>query len=445
MAYRFTPMTIEPDDEMHNLKIIFISLAIVFIGFFGSMREAGALDINTLRFGQHGDSIRVVLELSTEADFRAMAQGSPAQILLDVPALSGQPVIQRASLPDLIKDIRLEPLGNSHSRLTFVLDQPAAIRNAFLMPAGEGMPVRLVLDLARTTQAAFDRQIGRSFGTLTIASDAKDLPFAGISGPRLDTARLEAISKPKAPEVAGVEVADVKSPDAPQTLPLVVIDAGHGGIDGGASGSGLLEKDVTLAMARDLRRTLETTGKYRVALTRDSDKFIRLEERVHIARRLKADLFVSIHADSSEGMTRAKGASFYTLSNRASDHETAALAARENRADLLAGVELPTDDKELAGIMIDLTTRETVRESRGLATQLVNAFTKNQLNMPNGPKRSAGFMVLKAPDIPSVLIETGFLSNPEEVKKLADNRYRESLSAGIAQGIDAWFKLRKTP
>lgn len=429
MAYRFTSMTIELDDGMHNLKIIFISLAIVFIGFFSHVRQASALDITTLRFGQHGESNRIVLELSADADFRATLQDSPAQIVLDLPAISGQPVIQRKTLPPLIKDVRLEPLGGNHSRISFILNQPATIRSAFLIPTEGGAAARLVLDAGPATQEAFERQKGRSFGTLTIANDAKNIPFAGSGGPRLDT-----ISKPLSPT----------APTAPELLPLVVIDAGHGGIDGGASGSGVLEKEVTLGIARDLKRALEATGKYRAELTRDTDKFIRLEERVHIARRLRGDLFISIHADSMPGgVSSAKGASFYTLSNTASDHQTAALAARENRADLLAGVELPTDDKDLAGIMIDLTTRETMRESRGFANYLVKAFTEAAIEMPNGPKRSAGFVVLKAPDIPSVLIETGFLSNPEEVKKLADIRYRQSLSEAIAQGVDAWFKARE--
>lgn len=436
MAYRFTPMTIEPDDEMHNLKITFISLIVVFTAFFGGVRMAAALDIKTMRFGQHGDSSRVVLELSAEADFRATIQDSPARIVLDLPAISGQPVIQRKTLPPLIKDVRLEPLSNNYSRLSFITEQPAIIRSSFLMPAEGESPARLVLDINPASQEAFGRQMGRSFGTLTIASDAKNIPFAGIGGPRLDI-----ISKPKNPDAP-----DVPAPTIAETLPLIVIDAGHGGVDGGATGSGINEKDITLAIARDLRTALKATGKYRVELTRDTDKFIRLEERVHIARRLRANLFISIHADSMPGGTSsAKGASFYTLSNRASDRESAALAARENRADLLAGVELPTDDKDLAGIMIDLTTRETMRESRHLAGEMVASFKADGLDMPNGPKRSAGFVVLKAPDIPSILIETGFLSNPEEVKKLADNRYRETISAAIAKGVDAWFTARATP
>lgn len=387
-----------------------------------------------MRFGQHGASVRIVMDLSAEADFRAMAQNGPRRIIIDTPMLSGQPLIRRSDLPGMIRDIRLEPLGDAHSRMTFVLDKPAIIRSAFLMPRTGDKPARLVVDISPVSEENFIKQIDRPYGTLLIADSARGLPFAGTA-----TAKLDAISKPKEPGTP-----DITAPEGPALRPLIMIDAGHGGQDPGASGTGVKEKDVTLAVARTLRSILEATGKYRVEMTRERDVFVRLPERVKIARKAGADLFVSIHADSvSGGFTSAQGASVYTLSARASDAQAASLAARENKADLLSGLSLPDEDADVANILIDLTTRETARQSRRFAGDLIESFEDSKIHLVEGPRRAAGFLVLKAPDIPSVLVELGFLSNPDEVKKLADNGYRMTIGKAIADGIDTWLKDQK--
>ena len=432
---------------MHNLKFVIIFVVVVFAGFFTGGRDASALAVKTLRFGRHDAGTRIVMDLDSEADFRATVQTDPPRIVIDLPALTDQPQVKRSQLPDIVRDIRIEAVSGGLSRLSFILNNTATIRSAFLIPSSGNGGARLVVDAAPASQPVFDQQVGRPYGTLQIAGDGtvnapgslKTLPFAGIAKPQ-----LAPISQPNSPTIGGPTI-DTPKVDSPNKLPLVMIDAGHGGIDPGASGSGVREKDVTLAVAKNLRDALRATGKYRAELTRDHDIFIPLAERVQIARRAGADLFVSIHADSMPGASSATGASFYTLSDQASDAQTARLAARENQADLLAGVQLPTKDKDVATILIDLAMRETTNQSKRFANYLVGAFKDDALPTAPSPDRHAGFMVLKAPDVPSVLVELGFLSNPAESKKLNDPAYRKTLGNTIADGVDRWFKTRKNP
>lgn len=392
------------------------------------MPAAMALDIKNMRFGTHGAAVRTVMDLDADADFRATVQSDPPRVIVDLPSVSSRPSVKRSEMPFLIKDIRMEPIGDNHTRLTFMLDNFAVIRSAFLMPATAKMPARLVLDVAPVSAAIFPKYVGRPYGTLVIREEAEKIPFAGINGPK-----LAPIAKPAAPTKAQL-----------QDRPMIVIDAGHGGVDSGAVGGGIMEKDVTLSVARALRKQLESTGRYRARLTRERDIFIKLAERTRMARRVDADLFISIHADSINGNGyAAQGASFYTISDRASDEQTARLATRENQADLLAGIELPEEDKDVAAILIDLAMRETVNQSKRFANNLVNAFSKKDIPTLPDPHRHAGFVVLKAPDVPSVLVEVGFLSNPDEARKLADGTYRAQVANAIAIAVDDWFKTRE--
>jgi len=221
---------------------------------------------------------------------------------------------------------------------------------------------------------------------------------------------------------------------------VIVLDPGHGGADPGAvAGSGILEKNITLAVARELKRQMEETGRYRVVLTRDRDVQIRLRDRLDMARRERADLFISLHADKIQ-RNDVRGASIYTLSRNASDAETARLAERENAAGVVAGVDLNSESQEIAGILLDLAMREKMNESSLLARFLEDAFRRKNVKLLPNSHRSAGFAVLKAPDVPSVLIETGFLSNPAEVKLLNSAEFQRRISSAIVEGVDAYFR-----
>lgn len=224
----------------------------------------------------------------------------------------------------------------------------------------------------------------------------------------------------------------------------MVIDPGHGGVDPGTIGvSGTEEKEITLAAAKELKRQLEIGGRYKAVLTRDSDIFLPLRERVQIARNAHAQLFISLHADSI-GTRSFSGSSVYTLSEKASDAETAALAARENKADVIAGADLSDYPGEVAGILIDLAQRETKNDSIKYARLLTGQLDRNGHVLEHG-LRAAGFAVLKAPDVPSVLLEMGYLSNPKEERELRDPRYRAKLMAAVKRATDAYFAERDRP
>ncbi len=220
--------------------------------------------------------------------------------------------------------------------------------------------------------------------------------------------------------------------------PLVVIDAGHGGVDPGALGpEDLREKEVTLRIARAIRDELLAGGRVRVALTRDDDRFLVLRERYGIARRLKADLFISVHCDAA-GAATATGASAYTLSEVASDKEAARLAARENKADVIAGVDLGEARGDVSSILIDLAQRETMNRSAGFA-RLLGREAAPLMPVKANFHRMASLMVLKAPDMPSVLFETGYISNPADAAFLASDDGRERVARSVRRAVEVHF------
>lgn len=224
--------------------------------------------------------------------------------------------------------------------------------------------------------------------------------------------------------------------------PLVVIDAGHGGHDPGALAPDgrLREKDVTLQLARTIRDRLLESGRVRVALTRDDDRFLVLQERYGIARRLKADLFISIHCDSASS-EEASGATIYTLSEVASDKEAARLATRENKADILAGVDLGQQSADISSILIDLTQRETMNMSANFA-RLLGREAQPLIPIKSNYHRMASLMVLKAPDLPSVLFETGYISNPADATLLASREGQRRVAEAVRRAVEVHFATR---
>jgi N-acetylmuramoyl-L-alanine amidase len=237
--------------------------------------------------------------------------------------------------------------------------------------------------------------------------------------------------------VAGSARAEIRA-RPPSRRYTVVVDPGHGGIDPGTTGvSGVFEKDIVLDTARLVAQRLEASKRYRVVLTRTSDEFIALPDRVARARAAGGDLFLSIHADALPDR-EMRGASVFTLSEHASDQEAAALAARENKVDLIAGIDLSRHAPEVSSILIDLARRQTNNQSIRLALELVGELERD-VRMLNNSHRSAGFAVLKAPDIPSALVEIGCLSNREEDVMLRTPSYRQKVATGLARSINDYF------
>ena len=309
---------------------------------------------------------------------------------------------------------------------------------------------KLLFDLATPTvirDGRFDaagRQLTLSLGSV----DAAQFAAASRAGPMeffpFDLSGWT--EKPKykivqdvPPAAKGVPLPAVRGD---RDRPLVVIDAGHGGFDPGAINpvTGLREKDVTLRIAKAIRDGLLATGRVRVALTRDKDKYLVLRERYNIARRLHADLFISIHCDSATSPD-ATGSSVYTLSEVSSDKEAARLATRENKADIINGVNLDDANADVSSILIDLTQRETMNASAGFA-RLLGREAKPLMPTKAVFHRMASLMVLKAPDLPSILFETGYISNPEDSAFLDSTEGRDRIAETVTRAVEVHFARR---
>jgi N-acetylmuramoyl-L-alanine amidase len=307
------------------------------------------------------------------------------------------------------------PTDRGRVRVTIDVSAPAVIRKSFSVPPNGNAPDRFVVDIESAASA----------GPAPVAAAKAASPHAAAPG---------------ATKIAGIAPLPPRRPDVRR---IVVVDAGHGGQDPGTIGaSGTYEKTVTLEMARELKKVLEASGRYRVVMTRDGDSFIRLRDRVALARAAGAELFISLHADSI-GDRRHRGASVYTLSEVASDKEAEALATKENKADLIAGIDLSNENRDVTNILIDLAQRETMNYSARFAATLVDEIdSAAKINV--NPHRFAGFAVLKAPDVPSVLIEMGYLSNKQDERMLRDPRQRKRLAEAIRRAADRFFSEKKS-
>ena len=298
-----------------------------------------------------------------------------------------------------------------------------------------GVPEKdVTLRTARTQKHRLERSGRYREGLTRDRANSK----AKLVEPRRARGRAQGQAQPTARATPNLPIPNRK-PRARGARRVIAIDPGHGGVDPGVIGqSGVLEKDITLRTARILKRRLERSGRYRVILTRDRDVFIRLRDRIAIARKHDADLFVSLHADS---IRRAgiRGLSVYTLSEKASDKEAAELADKENKADLIAGIDLSAETPEVTDILIDLAQRETMNESVRFAAELVQELRRVS-KLLRKTHRFAGFAVLKAPDIPSVLIEMGFLSNRQDERALRQEGYRTQIADSVAQAINHYFE-----
>ncbi|MGP1396949.1 MAG: N-acetylmuramoyl-L-alanine amidase [Inquilinaceae bacterium] len=398
-----------------------------------------------VRLGDHGATTRFVLEMTTASEFRLTTLDEPYRIVLDFPALEWETSSSAPSV-GLIAEHRHEKVGDGTLRVTLSLKRPARVADMFYLPATAARPYRFVLDLGPADPSDFLLTAVRSPAVLRRPDEGPASP-APAADAQVETLAQDSTAAPATAFVAAVPAGlSVPLPGrrpSPPVVRVVAIDPGHGGIDPGAIGpSGTQEKDITLAVARKLRATLEARGRYRVVLTRDSDVYLRLRDRVALARAAGADLFISIHADSIDD-PQVRGASVYTLSDVASDEEAALLAARENRADALAGVALDPEDDIMASILIDLAQRASQNESR-IVAQLVVDNLAVRTPLVRNTHRQAGFAVLKAPDVPSVLVELGYLSNHVDERTLLSSGHREAMAAAIARAIDQYFARHQT-
>jgi N-acetylmuramoyl-L-alanine amidase len=376
-----------------------------------------------VRLAGDGRQTRFILDLDKTIQFHAFALADPYRVVVDLPQVDFRlPNGAGTNGRGLVKAFRYGLVMPGGSRVVFDLTGPARISSSYVLDAANGQPPRLVLEFEEVDRASFAQAM------------------AAESRPELRPAIADAAEIAAAREATAPAAAAPAAPADPR--PVIVIDPGHGGIDNGTQSGNENEKSLVLAFGLALRDRIEKGGKYRVVMTRTDDTFIPLDDRVRIARNQSAALFVSIHADAlprREG--DAQGATIYTLSNRASDAEAERLAETENKADAIGGVNLTAEPTEVADILIDLAQRETRTFSNRFARLLAGEM-KNTARMYKHPLKSAGFRVLKAPDVPSVLVELGYVSNKSDLEHLVSEKWRSRTVGSMALAIDAFFAKR---
>jgi N-acetylmuramoyl-L-alanine amidase len=367
---------------------------------------------------------RFILELDRKIDMRAFALANPNRIVVDTPQVTfGLPAGVGEASRGLIKAFRYGLVMPGGSRIVMDLKRPAKIDKAYVVEAENGQLPKLIVELVATDRASFMQAI--AVENRKAMATAPDKTAAAVAA-----------------AIASSNNNNTNN-NSNDTRPVVVIDPGHGGIDEGAqTETGVNEKTIVLDFAKALRARIEKAGKYRVVMTREEDTFIPLADRVKIARQHKAALFLSVHADSLPGgQGDAQGATIYTLSDTASDAEAAKLAEAENRADAIAGINLTEEPADVADILIDLARRETKTFSNRFARTLVKEM-KQVARIHKNPLKSAGFRVLKAPDVPSVLLELGYVSNKDDYQLLVSDSWRSRTVGSVAQAVDLFFGKR---
>ena len=350
---------------------------------------------------------RFVLDLSASTAFSVFPLDSPDRIVIDLPDV-GFALAKDAGREGkgLVSAFRFGQISAGKSRVVLDVTSPVAVDKSFVLPPANGQPAKLVVDLVPTDRATFASAV-RLYRDSEKAAVADTAPVAQPADGRM----------------------------------RIVLDPGHGGIDSGAiAKSGTREKDIVLAFATTLKGLLEKSGRYEVLMTRSDDTFVSLGGRVAFAREHHADLFVSIHADSFWGGD-VRGATIYTLSDKASDRMAAQIAESENKSDILAGVDVPEDTGEVSDILIDLARRETKNFAVVFARNMIKELGP-RVRLFKRAHQQAGFMVLKAPDVPSALVELGYLSSPEDEKLLTSESWRENTADAMTKAIDDYFRTR---
>ena len=461
--------------------LVFRWLLAAWFGIAWSTAASADAEVLNVRLGVYPDRTRVVLDLSAATGYRIEPQADPRRLVIVLDQAGFKlPAGGSPAGGGLIRAIRIEPAG---SRIVLDLTAPSRVTQSQLLQASDSAPARIFFDLraggAEAQAMAIvpvkeaepvdepDPPKPTSVATMPVqlaSTEAVAIPAgAGRTlsvGPKSAASSGQFPIPPRKPAdeegytdaqsntlVAALDSAAVlpqqKAAIGGGDLPVIVIDAGHGGKDSGAVGAkGTMEKDVNLKMAKELKALLEATGRYKVVLTRTDDHLLALRRRIEVARDAQADLFISLHADHND-KTSLRGASVYTLSENASDAEAAAAAARENKEDLIAGVDLSSQGAMVTSILIDLAQRETKNLSARFAGLLTDELSEHTLVLRDS-HRFAGFVVLKALDVPSVLIELGYLSNAQDEAALGSKRHRRMMGNAIRDAIDHFFAWQQT-
>ena len=400
--------------------------ALPLSSFFSSAcaQTTSTLTAKSLRLGAIEEHTRVVVEFTEAVDYKLFTLSSPYRAVIDLPET-------KWDIPDTIQDkglvsgVRFGSFKQGQGRIVVDLRGPVNVHKHFLLPPTVAIKNhRLVIDFEPATIATFRQMKPAVSQTQTALIPAPDFQPTPTPQPQFSAPTGEFTPKPR----------------PRKTRKIIVIDPGHGGVDPGALGTRSREKDIVLAFSKELVRQLKATRRYDVYLTRSSDIYIPLRQRVQIARNRNADLFISIHADAIK-KKNIRGLSVYTLSEKASDREAAALAKKENQSDIIAGVDFGDQLPEVTNILIDLAQRDTKNASVKFAESLISSARGKTLLLDR-THRFAGFRVLKAPDVPSVLVELGFITNRTDEKQLSSSKWRRRVATSMVEAIDNYFRLK---
>jgi N-acetylmuramoyl-L-alanine amidase len=414
------------------LAVVFALISFVLAGLPAAAQEE-LPSVEAARVSTTPDRARLILDLSAVTEFAVASIADPNRIAVDVkagsvPTIATQPVAGQGIVASFTTTIA----AADRVRVELLLTTPSVIQQAYLLDAVGDQPARLVVDLVTTTQEDF---AARAAADLANSID-RVVPDAVAS---TEPPSSEAAA-PSSEAVAAAPVSDAPVTDPPvsESRPLIVLDPGHGGVDNGATApSGIHEKDITLAFALQLRDLLVASGRFDVAMTREDDSYLTLNERVDLARLNKADLFISLHADTFQEAD-IRGASIYTRDERAADILDKVLSDGETPADVVAGYLPPDAKPAVANILVDLMRRQVRQQAYLAAGDIVKAMEPS-VTLRRFPVRQADFFVLQAPDIPSMLIELGFMSNASDIENLESQAWRDKVVASIAQGVEGYF------
>jgi N-acetylmuramoyl-L-alanine amidase len=416
-------------NSLVSARIVRGALAVFFALFSVAFATAPAAsqdalpDVSAARVSTTPERARLILDLSAVTEFAIASVAGPDRIAVDVragsvPTIATQPVAGQGVVASFTTAIA----GDDRVRVELLLTTPAMVQQAYLLDAVGDQPARLVVDLVTTTPEDF------------AARAAADLANTIT---RVVPEAVTALAEPRSSEPPAAE-APVTAEVAIESRPLIVLDPGHGGNDNGASApSGLHEKDIVLAFALQLRDLLVASGKFDVALTRDDDSYLTLNERVDLARQNRADLLISLHADTFQEAD-IRGASIYTRDERAADILDKVLSQGETRADVVSGYVASGAQPAVVDILVDLMRRQMRQQAYLAAGDIVKAMEPS-VTLRRFPVRQADFFVLQAPDIPSMLIELGFMSNAADIENLESQQWRDRVVGAIARGVEGYF------
>jgi len=387
---------------LNLLQSVFVVCSIV-----AGSAAAQDVSIDGIRFGKNGETTRFVLDISKDIQPKIFLLGSPNRIVVDLPKTSWKQT-KTVNPSGVVEGYRHGLFSNDIYRIVLDLKAPATIHKSFPLPARGGYGHRYVIDLKPVKQGAFN---------------------AAVTATRANRVSAPVIT-------ATVATPPKRRQDGRR---VIVVDAGHGGVDPGTLGKrGEQEKKITLNISKVIKRELENTGRYKVYLTRDKDIYIKHRNRFGLARRTGADMFISVHVDAIKN-TKVRGGTVYTLNENASDQEAARLAAKENKSDVLAGVDLADTNNEVSNILIELAQRETMNSSARFAEMLVPEM-RQQVKMHKRGHRFANFLVLKSLDVPSILLETGYITNRSDVKMLQSRDGPRRIANGLRRALDRYFE-----